>query len=456
MSGTILIAGGMAGQLTALRNTVARACYRPLFAGSGETTLSRARQQEPDLILICADLSDMTCTALCRRLRADPVTRVIPLVVMARNLSEGFVLHALEAGADDVFSMELNEAHLLARIRSLLRARAADAELSLRDLTGRELGFSEDLSPYQREAQICLISADPRKAREWQAALSSLCRHRIFVPPRTEAIFSAQEKPDVFVISADLANTGDGLRLMSNLRSRQSCRHAEMCIVLPEHGEDQAAMALDLGASDVVGVNCPPRELALRFDALVRRKLQGDRLRANLQHSLQQSVRDPLTGLHNRRYALPHLSRVSARAASSGRSFAVLVLDLDRFKSVNDGWGHAVGDRVLQQVAARLLDTLRSADLLARVGGEEFLAVLPDTGLREARAVADRLCRAIKERPIEISEGSAISVTVSIGLAIGNGRLPIDIILDQADQALRGAKSDGRNQVYVHENMTAA
>jgi two-component system cell cycle response regulator len=128
-----------------------------------------------------------------------------------------------------------------------------------------------------------------------------------------------------------------------------------------------------------------------------------------------------------------------------------MVVDLDRFKLVNDQHGHAAGDQVLVEVSRRLTANLRASDLLARIGGEEFLAVLPDCGMAEARRVAERLCEAVEERPIRLASGQGLSVTVSIGVAVAGGaaRRPalVDKVVEQADLALLDSKGSGRNQV---------
>jgi len=175
-----------------------------------------------------------------------------------------------------------------------------------------------------------------------------------------------------------------------------------------------------------------------------------------VQDGLRMAVLDPLTGLHNRRYAMPHLAAIAERAAATAAPFAVMVVDIDRFKQVNDCWGHAAGDFVLVEVARRLTANLRASDLLARIGGEEFLIALPDSTLADARVVAERLCHVIEEHPIALPDAGAVRVTVSIGLAV-SGQVPdggvtpepVPALLNRADRALLHAKSAGRNQVTI-------
>ncbi len=167
---------------------------------------------------------------------------------------------------------------------------------------------------------------------------------------------------------------------------------------------------------------------------------------------------DPLTGLHNRRYAMPHLARVTEQAVPGNRPFAVMLADMDHFKRINDVYGHASGDAVLVETARRLRAGLRSVDMIARLGGEEFLVVMPATGPVEARAAATRLCHQIGSRPFDIPGAiNPVEVTVSIGLALG-GLAPqgedvrpetADDMIDRADKALYAAKTHGRNQVTL-------
>lgn len=459
MTGRVLVVDDVSTNRIVLKVKLTDACYEVLQASDGRTGLEIARREVPDLILLDLELPDIGGIEVCRRLRADPATRTIPIVMLTAGSAAAARLAALAAGADDFLSKPVEDQVLLARLRSLMRAREAEAELSLRETTGRELGFAEPGAGFEPPAQIALVAGRSEVALRWRSLLSPLLPHRLVVQSRAETLADSGPAPDVFVIAADLARSGDGLRLLSDLRSRAPTRHSAICIALPTCAPDLAATAFDMGANDLVTVPFDPHELALRIETLVRRKRLMDRLRASVRDELRASVRDPLTGLFNRRYALPHFARVADRAHAAGKAFAVMVLDLDRFKTVNDRWGHAAGDAVLIEVARRLADNLRAVDLLARIGGEEFLVVMPDTGLAEARGAAERLCRIIEQGPIALPDGAGmLQVTLSIGLAVG-GAMPdaqtpesVADVLSRADQALLTAKAEGRNKVTVGMN----
>jgi two-component system cell cycle response regulator len=164
------------------------------------------------------------------------------------------------------------------------------------------------------------------------------------------------------------------------------------------------------------------------------------------------AVTDHLTGLYNRRYALAHLQRMADSARASARPFAVMVADVDRFKAVNDTFGHATGDAVLAEIAARLRDNLRPGDMVARLGGEEFLIAMPDTGDVSAATAADRLRRIVSASDIPVpGRPGGLTATISIGVSVAQPGVDTTLpdLIDRADQALLAAKADGRNQISL-------
>jgi two-component system cell cycle response regulator len=167
------------------------------------------------------------------------------------------------------------------------------------------------------------------------------------------------------------------------------------------------------------------------------------------QEAQRLSVTDGLTGLGNYRSFQTTLAREVDRAARFHRPLALLMLDLDRFKQVNDVHGHQVGDAVLVQVADRFREEVREVDVAARYGGEEFVVVLPETGLDGAQHLAERVCERIRSRPLHTAAGD-LSVTVSVGVAVypAHGDSP-EALIRAADQALYAAKADGRDRWHV-------
>jgi two-component system cell cycle response regulator len=183
----------------------------------------------------------------------------------------------------------------------------------------------------------------------------------------------------------------------------------------------------------------------------VKKRRYTEKLRDNVQMSIEAAITDALTGLHNRRYMESHLGTLVEQAASRGKPISILVLDIDFFKAINDTHGHAAGDDVLKEFSRRLKKAVRGIDLACRYGGEEFVVVMPDTDIGVATMVAERLRRRIASEPFPINQNTrTVQATISIGIAAMHSceDKAADIV-KRADQALYRAKRDGRNRVVA-------
>ncbi|MDY3199009.1 MAG: GGDEF domain-containing protein, partial [Pseudomonadaceae bacterium] len=167
------------------------------------------------------------------------------------------------------------------------------------------------------------------------------------------------------------------------------------------------------------------------------------------QNNELESGRDVLTRLLNRKYLSVVLNKQITYARSTGGSFAVLALDLDHFKQINDSHGHEAGDLVLQQVAALMLNHSRAGDYLFRMGGEEFLMIMVDVNDHSAAKAADNIRRAIAAETFRLPQDVTMHLTVSLGLAVYNGHPDYQQLLRRADDALYQAKNNGRNRVVI-------
>lgn len=185
--------------------------------------------------------------------------------------------------------------------------------------------------------------------------------------------------------------------------------------------------------------------VAVGSAVMVQRAWRNQRRAASVLEA--QAHTDELTGLANRRRFFEVGETELARARRYGTELSVLMLDIDRFKVVNDTFGHSTGDRVLQQLALTCLEVMRTVDVVARVGGEEFAILLPETGLDGAFDVAERLRVAIEKSAVVRDEGAPIRYTVSIGVASLDGNSNLDTLVSQSDTALYDAKHRGRNRV---------
>jgi two-component system cell cycle response regulator len=215
---------------------------------------------------------------------------------------------------------------------------------------------------------------------------------------------------------------------------------------------------LEIGVNDYLLRPVDKNELLARARTQVRKRRYTDHLRDNVQNSIEAAITDALTGLHNRRYMESHLSTLADQAGTRGKPLALMVLDIDFFKSINDGHGHDAGDDVLREFADRVKAEIREVDTLARYGGEEFVLVLPETTPEGASRLAERVCEAIRSRPFTSpNDPVEIPVTVSVGAAVFPDHAnSASTILRAADRAMYRAKRAGRDQWVVAEGSVTA
>ncbi len=461
MQGTILILDGVATNRIMLKVQLSAAYYHVVQADRLEGLPAIVARARPDLIVTAANLPDGTAEDLCRLRRHDETLAAVPLVVVTPQNDRAARLRALAAGADDVLGQPLDDLLLQARIRRLIRARNLTEELRAGDGVARVSGLAEPAAAYLAPARVALLTRERPTGALWRARLEPHFPHQLCCLGAGDMHrrLSAGFAPDAIVIAVKRSPGDPDLRLLADLRARGATRTAAIIAVSEDNDPAIAAEALDLGADDVLHDGFCAQELALRLNQQLQRKRRSDLMRDSLRDGLRAALRDPMTGLYNRRYALPHLARVARAAARTGRGFAVMLADLDHFKQVNDRYGHPVGDAVLTETAHRLHAQLRPGDMLARVGGEEFLIVLEDVDQATAIRAARLLCQQIECAPFHV-EGcdTPIHLTVSIGVVVGPAPEPGDetdadaagrYLIGRADRALYESKGAGRNQVTL-------
>ncbi|MDD7969575.1 diguanylate cyclase [Roseinatronobacter alkalisoli] len=464
MSGLILIVDDLSINRTILRAKLQAACYDCLMADCGEQALLLAQDENPDLILLDYRLPDIDGIDICQRLRGNPATRDIPILLFSATADRQQRLTALRMGADDFLSKPLDESYLMGRIRSLLRTQDHRARHAMPVAMPAVTGMAEGAAAFTLQSRMMVIC-------NGGAACDGFCNDlRGVMPEMTCTCLSLQQAlrldtgtamPDLFLVSADVI-LQKGLQVIPDLLSRNQTRQAELCIILPEGQELLGAMALDLGAREVLHLPLDAEEANLRLAKILQQKQQRDALQQAFETQLDQAVRDPLTGLFNRRYLCAQMARIAADMQTGALSdCAVLVIDLDHFKSVNDRFGHNAGDDVLTEVARRLRAALRSSDILVRYGGEEFVVVMPGADVRAARRVAQRICRTVHSRGYDVrGSDAALQLSVSIGVAAEHAGFAgcgdfAKTIVGRADDALRAAKAGGRNRVVSGQNAAA-
>ena len=464
MPRNVLIVDELATNRIVLKVKLSGARYGVIQAASLSEARALMAQDAPDLILASADLSGGSAAQIVEALRGHASAPEPPIVlIFSKDDAEGR-LDALRAGANDVIIKPLDDSYFLARLRSLLRQHHADQALDMHSDTADALGFGETPATFHWPGRVAIVAQPATAAMQLRADLMHRTQHEmaILTFDAPEALSDLAPPPDVVLLRIGAADCELGLRFMADLRADAATQNCRILAVLNPEASALAGTVLDMGAHDIICGALDTRELALRLKNQMRRKRDEDNQRAKLKTGLQAAVTDPLTGLYNRRYAMTHLSRTLAQAATSGQPVAVMVADLDHFKQINDKFGHAAGDAVLRRVADIMRNTLRDDDLVARIGGEEFLMALPDTPRDRAKRVARRLCHCVSETPFALNGQSApVHVTLSIGVAqVDTAALQrgtdAETLIAQADRALYGAKEGGRNTVSFCATRPAA
>lgn len=450
MSARILVVDDVEVNVRLLEAKLSSEYFTVITASGGAEALRLARAEHPDIILLDVMMPEMDGFEVCTRLKADPNTADIP-VVMVTALSEvSDRVHGLQSGADDFLTKPVNDVALFARVRSLVRLKRMMEEWRLRE------------EVYGRFDNVI---ADPRRAEDTSHARVVIWEEMSFAADRLAEMLQGvaqsvqratspedlREKVDAAtdLVILSLSGQQDALRLVAQLRGNEASRLVPILLVADSEDLSRLAKGLDLGANDYIVRPLDRNEITARARTQIRRKRLQDQLQDNYQRSLALALTDSLTGLYNRRYLLAHLDGLMVRAAEGTQGPALLMLDIDYFKRVNDNHGHASGDAVLREVASRVARHVRSFDLVARYGGEEFVVVMPETQLAVAAMVAERLRTVVAQKPIAHADGQGeIDVTISIGIAVTReGGDNAAAMLQRADKALYEAKGRGRNCV---------
>ncbi|HYD32581.1 MAG TPA: PleD family two-component system response regulator [Azospirillaceae bacterium] len=453
MSARVLVVDDVLPNVKLLAAKLTREYFDVITAYNGPEALDLVKKESPDIVLLDVMMPGMDGFEVCEKIRSDPETNHIPVVMVTALSDVADRVRGLEAGADDFLTKPVNDIALFARVRSLVRLKMMMDEWRLRESTSGQLGVLSSTGSVQSEsaegARVLALEDSPLDLEKIAETLQRDSNDVVQTTTCGVALDRAlTDDFDLVVISLTLLSE-DGLRLCSQLRSHERTRQVPILLVVDDGDLNRVAKGLELGANDYVIKPLDRNELLARVRTQIRRKRYQDRLRANYERSLSMALTDSLTGVFNRRYVNAHLPRLIERAIDSGKPLAVMMLDIDHFKAVNDTYGHNVGDEVLREVCTRISRNLRNFDLVARLGGEEFVVIMPDTEAESAVSVADRLRCLIGEEPFQVSAPVGhITVTISIGVSIG-GYVgdTAEGLVKHADEALYEAKRSGRDRV---------
>jgi two-component system, cell cycle response regulator len=451
MTAKILIVDDILPNVKLLEARLTAEYFDVTTAMNGAEALAVCAQDDCDLILLDVMMPGMDGFEVCRRLKKNPATTHLPIIMVTALDQPSDRVKGLEAGADDFLTKPIDEIALIARVRSLARLKVVLDDLRNRASTAVALGMPDPFTTALAEDGLGgrILLVDDRSASA--AQLVFMLRDKYIVEiernPNDVAAKVASGAYDMLIVSLGLQGF-DALRLCSQLRSQERTRQLPILCLAEMEDRTRVLRALDLGINDFLMRPVDGNELIARVRSNLQRKRYADKLRDNVQASLELAVVDPLTGLNNRRYFEMHLSTLVKQAADCDRPLSLMILDIDHFKGINDTYGHAVGDQILRGFAKRVRKVIRIPDVICRIGGEEFVVVMPDTNMEVAARIAERVRAEIEqERFFELHSDAAVGITVSIGLAErGDDDFP-DRLFSRADRALYRSKSDGRNRV---------
>ena len=323
---------------------------------------------ECDIVLLDVMMPDMDGFEVCRKLKSNPITHHIPVVMVTALDQPSDRVRGLEAGADDFLTKPVSDVALISRVRSLARLKMVTDELRLRALTTKEIGIEsperEAVAETGRNGRILIV--DDRKSSYERIVATLSAEHTVDVESNpSEALFHAAEgNYDLLIVSLGLKDF-DGLRLCSQVRSLERTRNVPILAVAEPDNNTKLVRGLEIGVNDYLLRPVDKNEMLARVRTQIKKKRYTERLRDNVQMSIEMAITDALTGLFNRRSMETHLSALVEQAASRGKPIAVLVLDIDFFKSINDGHGH-------DAPAFELSDEEKS-ETLEKLGGPIYL-----------------------------------------------------------------------------------
>ncbi|MCC7481032.1 MAG: PleD family two-component system response regulator, partial [Hyphomicrobiales bacterium] len=409
MTARILVVDDILANVRLLEAKLSAEYFEVVTAMNGVDALEAVQRAKPDIVLLDVMMPGIDGIEVCKRLKAEPATQHIPVIMVTALDQLEDRVRGLEAGADDFLTKPVNDVALFCRIKSLVRLKMLSDELRARAESGQTMGLvvKNKIADDTRPGNILVV--DSRVAFIDRVRVTLTGKHKVSgVIDAAEVIPSITESAtpyELVIVNLD-AEQFDGLRLCSQLKSLEQTRQIPILIVVAPDDEQRLMRALDMGVNDYLIRPIDRQELLARVNTQIRRARYAEQLRVSVQTSIEMAVTDALTGLYNRRYMETHLSHLVEHSINRGKPLSALAIDVDFFKAVNDTHGHDAGDKVLQELATRIRENIRNVDMACRVGGEEFIIILPATELHLAQKIAERIRKSIAGKPFNAAVNS--------------------------------------------------
>jgi two-component system cell cycle response regulator len=449
MTANILVVDDLEQNIRLMEAKLLSEYYTVYTATSGRQALEILKIKSIDVILLDCMMPEIDGFQICRIIKSDPELMNIPIIMVTALFDIEDRIRGLEVGADEFLTKPIDDLALFARIRSLFRVKSIIDELKLRNDTNIDLGVDGiDFYKGFTESKILVIDDDLIEAKNIASILMDFTNNIKTINSIEQLqseVLSANFTPDITLIRAEL-DYADPLRIIAKLKSYENLRFSSLMMLIDEGNNKIIVKAMEMGISDYIIAPIDQSELKARAKTQLRKKYYQDALKHNLEKSMNLSIKDPLTGIYNRRYLESHMEKLLKQSINNNKHFYVMMIDVDNFKIINDKYGHIIGDEIIKFVSSTIINNVRAEDVVARYGGDEFVAIINDTS-SSIETIAQRIITSIAKESVLIEKHHV--VTASIGITQCNNCDSANAILTKADQALYEAKDQGRNRIAI-------
>ena len=459
MSGSIILVDTREERCESIKTTLQEAFYDVEQISDISDAMLILLQGHADILFLASTgIDDNTLIKAVRRLKSNPETEHLPILLswsgQDNELSLRVKIALIRESVDRILEEPYSDSVLLASLRSIERLRISLEDWILRKRTTSNLVAVERQRSSSQDENIdgSLVLITGSSKEYLKKTLETVGVKGLVIDEEITSLDTISGDAELVVIDAS-TNSKMALAMSARIvRLGSSAPFVLMLLAKDDH--HVLVQALDLGVSSYAFQPVDKEELVERCRSLIYNRRRFRSYKKDYERSIEMVLTDGLTGLYNRLFFENHMGRLFSRAIGRARQLSILMIDVDRFKKLNDTYGHLAGDKALQEIANHVRHSLRSFDLAARYGGEEFIVIMPETNPTVAERVAERLRRKIASRPINadsdsVSPATTISVSVSIGVTGVDHDHDVDPkdLIARADAALYKAKESGRNAV---------
>lgn len=429
--------------------------FNVIVAYGGAEAMQKIDDQRPDLILLDIMMPDIDGYEVTRRVKANPATREIPVILVTASDGRDDKAKGLQAGAEEFLTKPVNKSELQARVTSMLRLSQYRDQLKLRieseqNFTSPQRHRITDKKP--KDLPHILLVEDNEVYIKTIKYFMQDQPYELIVCREGEKAIALARKGKIDLILLDIMLPGmDGFDVCRILKESEETHHIQVVIVTLLTDLESRIKGVKMGADDYLIKPIDKRELAARIKVLLQKKAYLDRLLSHYEKALTSAIKDLPTGLYNHVYFKQFLELEVKRAIRQEYTTSLIMMDIDDFKLFNDTYGHLTGDSVLLEIARVIKENVRETDLPARYGGEEFAIVLPYSDKTGAQIAATRIKKGLQsiDFPCDAADPPP-KITVSIGVA----QCPPDAnnheqLIRCADKMLYKAKNEGKDRIYV-------